>query len=185
MFCRGFAYALGDLGQNPVSYGSAIQQAVVFHGVISLWRDAAEIGRIIDAALALVSRNLRVRTQRSGSHDLIVDDSARGDGSGRGVFLHPVDDCGHGIVAVRTDATAAVRHAGNHEQPEEVFRAGAILLRCLFIVVNARHRLQDGVRPAIRHEQLAAALPEFRKIRILRIGQLAPVVEQVNIGVVS
>ena len=40
-------------------------------------RHAAEIGGIVDAALACIARDLRVRTKRSGAHHLVVHDAAR------------------------------------------------------------------------------------------------------------
>ena len=86
-------------------------------------------------------------------------------------------------MSIGTDAAAAVGHAGHHEKPEEVLGAGAILAHRLFVVIHAHHGLQDRIRPTIGHKQLAAAFLEFGKIRILRIGQLAPGVEEMRVAV--
>ena len=42
-------------------------------------------------------------------------------------FLHPVDDRCDRVVAIGSDAAAAVRHAGHHEQADEVGRVLPVL----------------------------------------------------------
>ncbi len=47
---------------------------------------------------------------------------------GRLAFLDPVDHRRHGVVPIRADAAAAVRHAGHHEETHEVRRHSAVRL---------------------------------------------------------
>src|SRR5262245_16357801 len=87
---------------------------------------AGEARGLVDAARAAVARHLWIRTQRSSPHDLAILDP-RGGEAGRGhAALDPVDDRGHRVEAIGTHAAAAVEHAGDGEEPEELLRVGAI-----------------------------------------------------------
>ena len=55
--------------------------------------------------------------------ELAVGHLRGGDGCGRGAVLDPVDQRRQPVEPVRSDAAAAMEHAGHHEQAEEVGRA--------------------------------------------------------------
>src|SRR6185503_3654575 len=123
-----------------------------------LRRLAAEVRRIVDAALPRVAGDLRIGTERPCARRLAVHDLAGDDGVRRLPLLHPVDDGRDRIVLIGTDAAAAMRHAGHHEQAEEIGRLAAVLLDRLLVVIHAHHRLENRIGPAVGHDQLAAAL---------------------------
>src|SRR4051794_4993825 len=77
-----------------------------------VWLAAAEVRCVIDAAAALVTRSLRIRTQRACSHDLAFYDPARFDACGRRVFLCPLDQRSRHVERTCSHTSAAVKHSG-------------------------------------------------------------------------
>src|SRR5205807_5796384 len=103
----------------------AIRRAIAVIGIFMvcspwLWRDATEVGCVVDAALPRVARHLRIWTERARANDLVVHDATRRHRVRGLALLDPIDHCRHRVVAIRSDAATAVGHAGNHEKPEEL-----------------------------------------------------------------
>src|SRR5215510_6045331 len=133
-------------------------------------RDAFKIRRVVDAALAGIACDLRIGTQWSRADGLIVHHAAGAHGIRSFALFHPVDHGRHWIVTIGADTASAVSHARNHEETEEVLRAGTVFHYSLLVIVHTHHRLKDRVRPAVGHQQLAPALVEFGKIGVLGVG---------------
>src|SRR5690606_19018588 len=144
---------------------------------------ADEVHRVVNAAVAVVARDLRIRAERPRSRDVAADDLPRDQRIGCRAGLDPIDDRGDRIVLIRADPAGAVRHAGRHEKPHEVGRVRAVRGRRLLVVLDAHQRLQDRVRPAVRDDQLAAARAELGEIRGGCIRRLGPTLEQRDVAI--
>src|SRR5262245_22797852 len=121
---------------------------------------AAEARGVVDTAGALVLRDLWIRTQRPRAHGLSVLHSRTDDRCGSGALLHPADERCERIEGADADATAAMKHARHHEHPVEVSRLRPQLRDDAFVVIDAHHRVQRVVGPAVVADDLAAARAE-------------------------
>src|SRR5262245_60510367 len=125
----------------------------------------------VSASFAL--SNLRVRAQGTGSDYLAVPALRGHDLFGRDAFLDPFDQRGQKVALIRTDSAAAMSHSRDHKQPEEVRgrspEAGAHFL----VIIDAHHRVQRGVGPAVIHDYLTAARFEAAEIGVLRVEDAA------------
>ena len=90
-------------------------------------------------------------------------------------MLHPVDDRGDPINGVGAATAAAVQHAGQHEQAEEVARVRIARLDLLVELCRAERR-ETRVRPAVPHDHFVIVRLERVEFRIVRVeiagGQL-------------
>ena len=78
-------------------------------------------------------------------------------------------------VAARSGTESSAKTEDIRKQAEEI-RCGRTILRDrLLVVIHTHHRLKNGVRPAIRHEQLSAAFLE-----VGQVGVLAQVLEKTS-----
>src|SRR5437016_14632259 len=80
------------------------------------WGDATEVGRVVDTALPRVARHLRIWAEWACAHDLVIHHAARHHRGWSLALFHPVDHRRHRVVAIRTDAAAAVGHTRNHKK---------------------------------------------------------------------
>src|SRR4051812_4663067 len=121
----------------------------------------ASVERLARVAFGLVyiadtvpHRLLRIRAVRAAGGNAVsgfgADDCLRGD-----TVLHPVDE-GRDPVDVRVaDAAAAVAHAGNHVQPQELV---GLLFPFPSLALHALAALRDAVRVFQElHDRLAVA----------------------------
>src|SRR6185369_2501766 len=103
----------------------------------SFYGHAHEVRRVIRAAGSLPSRDLRIRAQRSRAIDDAIRAMRRDDLARHDAFLHPLFKRAQRVVAVRTWTSAAMAHAGRHEETEELLRlfdAAHGLRGCLVIL---------------------------------------------------
>ena len=77
-----------------------------------------EMGRVIGAAGALVTRHLRVGAQRTRAVDGTLANARGNDLARRLTGSDPLVERTDPIEGIGTIATAAVAHAGNHEQSD-------------------------------------------------------------------
>jgi len=138
---------------------------------------AREVGGFVDAARAFISSYLRIGAQRARSNDLVFDYAAGGDRLRRGCGFDPFHRGRSRVERAGSDAPAAVEHAGNHEESEEIAGTAAQSLGHFFVILDAHHRIQLWIRPAKIHDQFAAATLEGRQVGVgaLRIVPKAAV----------
>src|SRR6185436_14556764 len=120
---------------------------------------ADKVRGLIDAARALVRRDLRIRAQRTRAIDRAALAVRRDDHGRRRALLHPLLERADLVEVVGAFAAAAVRHARRHEQTviaaDLAGAAGG--LHDLLVI---RGRVEPGdlrIGPAVVREQLAAA----------------------------
>src|SRR6187401_3446892 len=109
-----------------------------------LWRYARPVLRVLEIARALVLRVLRIRTQRSRqSRTLVRPHHLRR----RDALLTPLFHGCDRVERVGAVATAAVRHAGHHEQASEVLLI-AHLLHEVLVIEHGVLRRDRRISPA-------------------------------------
>ena len=77
---------------------------------------ADEVRGVIQAALAVIDGDLRMRTQQAASIDDAVSEALGDDLLRRLSLLDPSLDHAHPVEAVRAGAAASMRHARHHEE---------------------------------------------------------------------
>src|ERR1700722_13514526 len=129
----------------------------------SLFSLTGETGRLVDIAGA-VARDLRIRTQWSGA----AGPRRQGTGIGRDTLgcdppLDPIDDCGQRVELIGRRPAGAMVHARDRIDPDET--VGVAVIRGLEPVppVEGIVDRKDGVRAAVRHDELAATLAKARE----------------------
>src|SRR4051812_21489602 len=141
---------------------------------------------VVDIAYTVPHRLLGIRTVRArardaAGHGFRADDRLRGH-----IVLHPVDE-GRDPVHVRVaDAAAAVAHAGDHVEAQELvgllfpfprlaFHALAALrgtvrafqeLHDRLAIADAAYRVRAGIAPAVVHDDFFAAFLHVPHVRI-------------------
>src|SRR6185436_12307272 len=120
---------------------------------------APEAGGLVDAAAARVLRDERVRAQRSRAINFSVQGVRRDDGGRRFPLLDPVLELRQHVELIRPRAAAAVMHAGYEIEARETvgFFLSADRLRHLLVVIERAVGADRGIRPAVIHDDLAAA----------------------------
>jgi magnesium chelatase subunit ChlI-like protein len=128
--------------------------------------------RNVRVTTAVVLRHLRVWAQALREHrsalriNLSGDDLVR-----RGVVLDPLLKRRDPVGLIRASAAPAVADARHHVQPEVCAQRGILFLDRLAVLDRSHHR-QRRVRPAVPHDELAAARLELAEIGIRGIEQL-------------
>jgi hypothetical protein len=92
-----------------------------------LRRYTGEVSSVVDAAAAVVPRDLGVRAQRSSANGISVDDFCGPNLRWGFTSLHPSLQRPEPIEDVRAGATSAMTHAGQQKQTVEVLDVSARL----------------------------------------------------------
>src|SRR5258708_39143512 len=129
---------------------------------------AVEARRLADVSRSPVDGNLWVGAQRSRAIDAAVDDVRGDDPIGRLSALGPLFERADHVEAIRPLATAAVPHAGRHEQAIGVRDPGPAANRLQYarVIVRAVERRDLRIAPALILNQLPASLDERRQVGI-------------------
>src|SRR5882724_7840984 len=199
--CRILMYLSSEIAVAPL---------IVVFAIGLLRTDAPETCRIAGAAFAGPTRDLRIRAQRArqrpgrGAHDVgsQPQPGIRGpDRFRRDPLLHPSLERSEGVERIDPRPARAVRHAREHEEPDEVGRlalrlgpvpASAIVPAVVgeeidhaVQVIDAVARVDRLVRPAVVHDELSAQGLEVSQIRVRRVDDRSqPGVAGRNVAIV-
>src|SRR5262249_41940094 len=122
------------------------------------WRTADEISGIIDAARALVFRDLRIRAQWPRAIHFAIGNVRSMQSLWGFALLHPLLERNHFVKHVRTFTAAAVAHPRCQEQPDILgrIRCAAHSFDDAVVVLNGIRRRNLGITPAVIHEEFPA-----------------------------
>src|SRR5438132_3609511 len=95
---------------------------------------AGEVSGVVGAAGTPIHRRLRIRTERAGHINPVVENASREDHIRRDVRLPPPLEDGEHVELIGALPAAAVRHAGDHEQTQPVALIPAHFLQHAFVV---------------------------------------------------
>src|SRR5262249_24438997 len=142
-----------------------------------------EVRRVIDAALAVINRVLRIRAQRSRATTRRSGAAPRGkQRRGWNALLHPFDQCSERIYRRRSCAAAAVPDTRRAKQPIEALQVLEVRLVViavprshLAVVLDDATRIDKLVIATDERQQFASACPKNiqRSEGVRNVGDVA------------
>src|SRR5665213_1838411 len=151
MVIKSFVCANRSPASKTMQAAKIIRESVVPNLAIRSWRLADKACRIVNAPCAFICGDLRICADRTraiyhsigamGSHEL----------SRRLSLLKPLRDGSHGVPGIGTVSTAAMSHAGKHEQADGILRGRAHRFKNTLIVIDGVERRYVRIGPSVIH----------------------------------